>query len=222
MNQIEKNTVSSKNQLKNNFITFLQENGTGIRIMFVGNSITKHGVKEDIGWYGNWGMAASAEDKDYVHILIKRINEKNPDATYCICQISNWEREYKNGTEHLEEYEKARDFGADLIVFRLAENCPQKDFDKEVFYREYKNLIDYLNSKGNAKIILTTSFWKHVGDDIILKVAEERNYPCVYLGDLGEDDKMKAIGLFEHTGVANHPGDLGMQKIADLIFEKFS
>ena len=49
--------------------------------------------------------------------------------------------------------------------------------------------------------------------------CKENGYPCVDLGDLGQDDRMKAIGLFEHTGVANHPGDEGMNAIAKRILK---
>jgi hypothetical protein len=41
------------------------------RILFLGNSITMHGAKPSIGWSNNCGMAASALDKDYVHVLTR-------------------------------------------------------------------------------------------------------------------------------------------------------
>lgn len=69
MKQIEKNTVKAENRLN----TFINHSGKGKRIMFVGNSITKHAAKEEIGWFGDWGMAASKEENDYVHIVIMDI-----------------------------------------------------------------------------------------------------------------------------------------------------
>ena len=46
-----------------------------------------------------------------------------------------------------------------------------------------------------------------------------RQISLVELGDLGEQDEMKAIGLFAHKGVANHPGDAGMAAMAERIYD---
>ena len=220
MNQIEKNTVSSKNQLKDKGpVRFFNESGKGLRVLFAGNSITWHSYAPQIGWTNNCGMAASETEKDYVHILMRKIKEKNPDAAFCITQVADWEREFMHGEDTYEKDEAGREFGADLIIMRCVENCPYDNFNSEKFIEEYKKLMEFLDKDKKARFIITTGFWKHTGDDSIRKVAKETGGPLVELGDLGELDEMKAIGLFEHNGVANHPGDKGMQAIADRIFE---
>lgn len=216
---MEKNTVDSSNQLKESqMVKFYNPKGFGKRIMFIGNSITLHGIKPDIGWHFEHGMAASEKEKDYVHILMSRVNGRSSDNAFCICQAAEWERMYKNGGETLKLYENARRFAADILIFRIMENCPSDNFDKAAFKAEALRLLKFLDIDGNAQIILTTPFWHHPGETAVEEMAEELKLPLVRLGDLGESDEMKAIGLFEHDGVANHPGDKGMEAIADRIF----
>lgn len=220
MGQIDRNTVSAKNQLKENeFFSYINPEGKGIRVLIIGNSITRHGIAPGIGWNNDWGMAASSADKDYVHLLSTKICNKEPDASFLICHAVLWERNYKNGKGVHAKFEPAHMFAADVIIMRCIENCPQHEFDFDAFNSEYIALIDYLNPGNKAEVILTTGFWKHIGDSEIRKIASQRNYPLVDLGYLGEDDNMKAIGRFEHSGVAAHPGDKGMKFIADDIYD---
>ena len=166
-------------------------------------------------------MAASSKDKDYVHQLISKINLMNVDAAYCICQAAEWERRYMEGTEKLYSfYEGAHNFGANIIVIRLIDNCSFSEWNSEVFKVELRKLIAYFDSSQKAKVIITDGFWHHCGDEALKEFAEINGISFVELGDLGELDEMKAVGLFEHDGVAAHPGDLGMKKIAERIFEK--
>ena len=219
MNEIEKNTVEAVRQLEGEGSVFFLRGGEdpGLKVLFVGNSITLHGPKADLGWNGWHGMAASSPEKDYVHLCIREMTKKHPDASFAIAQVCEWEVNYKNGAESHCLYAAARDFGADLIILRAVENCPLKDFDADTFAAAYKALIEYLDPAGKADVVLTTSFWPHPADEAIRAVAEEKGYALCELGDLGRDPAMKAIGLFEHRGVAEHPGDAGMRAIADRI-----
>lgn len=218
--QIAKNTVKATNQLKESeYISFENPQGKGTRVLFVGNSITRHGIAHDIGWHDDWGMAASSKEKDYVHRLMTKIDNVKDDAAYCICQVASWERGYRQGTEAFYEvYRAAHDFHADIIILRFIENCPFDEWDSEKFKAELEKLLAYFNRTGNAKVVITTGFWHHCGDETIREFAETYGIALVELGDLGEMDEMKAIGLFEHEGVANHPGDLGMKRIAERIW----
>ena len=216
---IEKNSVDSRNQLKKDSCVCIDSSdGKGPRIMFLGNSITLHSLRPEIGWFHDWGMAASSEENDYVHLLKSEVKKIHPDAVFCICQAAEWESQYKTGSDILQIYSDARDFGADIIVMRIIENCPSANFDHDTFTRKLHELLTYLNPTGKAKVILTTGFWRHPGDNAILAYGKEQSIPVIVLGDLGDDDDMKAIGLFKHTGVANHPGDIGMKQIAERIF----
>ncbi len=48
--------------------------------------------------------------------------------------------------------------------------------------------------------------------------AKQHGIPFVKANFAG-DPSMKAIGLFAHPGVANHPGDRGMAAIANAILK---
>lgn len=220
MDSIKKNTVSSKNQLKGKGpCFFINENGKDLRVLFVGNSITLHGILEEIGWHIQCGMAASCVENDYVHLCIEEIKKTYPDAAFAIAQVADWERNYLNGSEYLSNYSLGREFNPDVIIMRCIENCGYENFSHEVFKREYKELINYFNLSGKANVIITEGFWKHPGNPDIKAISEEMGQPFVALEDLGEKDEMKAIGEYEHGGVQQHPNDRGMKNIADRIIK---
>ena len=217
---MEKNTVAAKDQFHGTPNTdFHNPYGKGVRVLFIGNSITLHGIYHEIGWHWRHGMAASSPEKDYVHIIMDRIKATDPDAAFCVCNVAKWEVGYKNGDSHFAICDGAKAFGADVIVMRFIENVKKQEFDGCLFKSELKKLFDYIDPQHRAKVIMSTGFWKHPGDEFIREYASENSLPLVELGDLGQLDEMKAIGLFDHPGVANHPGDLGMEAIAHRIWD---
>jgi hypothetical protein len=219
--QMSKNTVSAEGQLKeSDCVRFKNPKGIGKRVMFVGNSITLHGIRPEVGWYNVWGMAASSKEKDYVHILESDITKLDKDAAFCVCQVADWECNYKNNPRDFSKYDEARKFSADIIVLRFIENVKKADYDADIFKREFMALAEYLNGTKKAKFIVTTGFWRHPADEDLKELAKALNAPCVDLSDLGDNDKMKAIGLFEHRGVANHPGDAGMKAISERLMNE--
>lgn len=189
------------------------------RILFVGNSITWHPVKEEIGWLNEWGMAASSKDNDFVHLLMKKVHDSGFKAEYKIAWAVAWERAYWDAV-HLVAFKEFLNFKPDIIVVKIGENSSPDKNDEYPYGYYYKKLLDYINPDRKSKIIICTGFWKRgVIDDAVRKIANERGFPLVELNHLDIDD-MKAYDTYGNSAPAAHPGDRGMMAIADEIFLK--
>lgn len=221
-NYAERNNVESKNQLDSSrYVTKVIKDEHALKVIFVGNSITLHAPKPEIGWNGNWGMAASKKENDYVHRVVEGLEETFGLVNYCIAQGAAWEGNYPKGQEILKQYyEDARNFNADVVIIRLGENILNSML-QEVDCKPYlEEMIRFFASNPLAKVIVTDNFWRRESLDNILKeIAEKNGYIFCQLHDLQDDEKTMAIGQFEHKGVSIHPSDYGMKCIAKRILK---
>ncbi|MCB1276848.1 SGNH/GDSL hydrolase family protein [Prosthecobacter sp.] len=197
------------------------------KVLFLGNSITKHGPKADIGWSGNWGMAASAESKDYVHLVTKALAEKSGAAPEVMVKnIADFERAYAD-YDFAAKQKEAVDFHADLIILAIGENVPglKTPEDKAKLQEAVTKLITALKGDRSPTILVRSCFWANAAKDEALKGAcDAVGGIYVDISALGKDEKNfgRSERPFKHAGVANHPGDRGMEAIAASLVKALS
>ena len=210
------NTVSALDQMINSGeLSYLGDENAKKRILIVGNSITRHGPRESIGWSGDWGMAASAPEKDFVHRLYEKLKAVGQDVFIRVRQCAYWEMSFLTEENILSRYDAERAWNADIVVFRLGENVPK---DNKIYFKEaMKKFVEHICPTG--KIVYTTCFWKNeIVDKAIMEIAKERGEVCVD-GYFSANEENMALGQFEHGGVAKHPSDKGMEVIAETLFQ---
>lgn len=193
------------------------------KVLFLGNSITLHGPAEQIGWLGNWGMAASAIEKDFVHLLLARIAEAAQGRPASMVKnIADFERTHPT-YDISKELKPELEFTADLVVVAIGENVPAiaSDEAKTRYRIAFSNLLAELKRRGQPTLIVRSCFWADPAkDEIMRKASEEAGAIWVDVGTLGKDDRnfARAERDFQVAAVGAHPGDRGMLKIADAIW----
>ena len=95
------------------------------KIIFLGNSITNHGPAPQIGWTGSWGMAASAKEKDYAHLVVQGLcGEGNTPPEAKFINIAAFERNYET-YDVSAQLKEAIDFAPEMIVVAIGENVAE-------------------------------------------------------------------------------------------------
>jgi hypothetical protein len=181
------------------------------RVVILGNSILYSGPSAGLGWEHSWGMAASAKEKDFVHLLMKDIRSRDSSVNISIRNIADFELRYR--AFDLSELDSMR--GADLYIFKIAENVPDTATD---FIAWYQRMIRYLDT-GNAVKVVMDGFWKNPVNPKLGAYAESHHFPFIHLTDLSREQGMEAGGQYKNKGVSLHPSDQGMQAIESRIWD---
>ena len=191
------------------------------KILFYGNSITSHVPSPGLGWTNNCGMAASSKEKDFVHLVIadmeKRLKKK---ADFRIRNLAPFERNYTTNVASVAEIVADAAWKPDYLVIALGENAPNvNEENMEAYTKFLVDLASPFAGRGKkTKIVMRSPFWANPKKAACTeKAAKEVGAAYVDAGPLGRVPENKALGLFEHKGVASHPGDLGMRRLADLV-----
>jgi len=195
----------------------------GLRVVFIGNSITLHGVAPKIGWHNAWGMAASAAEKDYVHLVTKGIEEKTGrKCDVRVRNLANFERKFRE--YDLKQIQDLVDFRPDYLIFALGENVAAlKEEAERLEYRDaFARLVKrFLSGEHKPLTVVRGVFWANQWKDEMMAQVAKDNGLVFVKADISSDPAMMALGLFEHRGVQHHPGDAGMAEIAKRILAGF-
>lgn len=204
--------------------------GDTFEYIAIGNSVTCNVIDETL-WWGEWGMAATAPEKDYVHLIMDWLEENaGQQVSSTVLNLKPWELA-EDRSKVLNEYKDFFHKDVELITIQTGENITEY---KENLEKDYMELISMIKEKApNAQIlVLGEVLWPSEDIEEAKKAACEElnltfvdmtfflnNYEAMYRSKIGAtvngaDGEEHKI---ENEVVAAHPNNQGMQVIAEEV-----
>lgn len=193
-----------------------------LKVVCLGNSITRHGYLPDVEWYSDWGMAASKPENDYCHVLERELQAYNKRTRVHPQNIYPFERNPYCDIDSLIGKTCAE---ADIIILRICENVS----DIDAFEQNFPRLVEYCLGI-TPHVIVSGAFWPHEKKERILVSAAERHalefVPLSWITYQSDVYPKKGDILYDIDGkqypitkefIITHPNDKGMRSIATAL-----
>jgi alpha-galactosidase len=171
-------------------------------------------------------MAASSEDKDFCHVLLRHFTEANQGVApqMLIENVANFEREHTTiELDAIDSIAKCVAMKPEIFVLAIGENVPNLDTEesRNLFRDKVIALLKRIQEGSHPMIVVRSSFWPRECIDVPLKQAcEAVGGVYVDIHELSvEENFARSERQIQHEGVAAHPGDRGMKAIADAIWK---
>lgn len=204
---------------------YAQDAGGTYHYLAIGNSIAKHPITDF--WWGEWGMAATSPEQDYVHQVAGYLRQYNSNVSVQSVYAAAWERS-SSKSSMLSMFDGYMSSDLDLVTIQLGENV----LDNTNADADLKNLVAYVQQRApKAQIIIVGSFWENnlQFDAVKRNVAaacglEYVDISAVRSWRAGVGTVVSGADGAQHVitnqAVGEHPNDAAMKYIADRIDER--
>ncbi|MEJ8847283.1 SGNH/GDSL hydrolase family protein [Variovorax rhizosphaerae] len=180
------------------------------RIAFIGNSLTLHPESKELGWMNHWGMAASAQARDYAHLTGAAL--KLPVS---VVNLSNLELDPVTNAGRLAEVAPRID-ATTLVVVELGDNVRAAHLAS--FTEIYAKLV--ATAAQGLRLVCLSTWWRNPSTDAVIRQqCTSHGGRYVDIGDIHADpasqDRQRT--QFANPSVNAHPHDWGMARIAERV-----
>lgn len=202
------------------------------KVLFMGNSLLL-GLDTN-GYHGGaFGMCASSPYKDYAYLVEQAVLAKNPSATFSKLHDAVFEMAVTDSEASQYWTDNASNFTSDigLIICQIGDNVNTDD-RQSCFARNFSSLIgNIMQACPNARVMCVGA-WYNAGRSLATISSVAKKYGCDFINitplhtAANEGYSGQVITYYDETTIVahdnwiTHPGDSGMQAIADAIIEK--
>jgi hypothetical protein len=168
-------------------------------------------------------MAASCLDRDYVHRVAAAVEARSGRSVPVIAEnIADFEREFPTWDDQA-RLARWCTFDPDLVVLAIGENVAA--FEHQATQEQFRDrvvslLLALVRTPGRPIILVRSCFWPEpIRDGLLRQACTRVNGTFIDISRLSQDESSYARSerVYVHAGVGAHPGDRGMQRLADLL-----
>ena len=204
------------------------------KVLLLGNSLLL-GLNTDGSHGAPFGMTASDSKHDWAYLLTEKLKVKSPSVTVKKLHDAKFEQaESDSASEsYISNEFAAADKNNDLVIIQIGDNV-NTTLRHQTFRNNFSKLIRAIRTNNPTADIIVAGAWFNGGgiESWLQSQAKPLNYTFVPLSDLCTSANMATVGdtiTFDDgtqttvtSTIRTHPGNKGMQAIANRIYDSLN
>lgn len=204
------------------------------KVLLLGNSLLL-GFSTDGSHGAPFGCTASDSKHDWAYLLTEKLKVKSPSVTVKKLHDAKFEQaESDTAAENYISNEfAAADKNNDLVIVQIGDNA-NTELRRATFKNNFSKLIKAIRTNNPTADIVVAGVWFNGGDleNFLQAQSSALNYTFVPLSDLCKSSNMATVGdtvtfddgvqMQVYEAIRTHPGNKGMEAIANRIYDSLN